>query len=748
MELSIMSEVEIKKAICTFCAGNCGVLVHVKDGRPVKIEGNKGHPISRGFICQRIPYAIKWLYHPEQLKYPLKRMGERGEGKWQRITWGQALDEIAERLGTLKEKYGAETLAVTEGTVRGALFWMRSRFCNLFGNPHNVFHPGVTCALNRYSIGQAIAGWRVCDKAMTPKKASIEKTNCVVIWGNDTTNSLQRASAWLMERRRERPLRIIVVDPRVTKIAEISDIHLRLRPGTDCALALGWANVIINEGRYDKDFIRNWTVGFDKLVERVKEYPPEKVAGITGLTIAEIVESARMYASTKPAWIIGGLAPDQIGLNGTRVEQACAICQALTGNIDVVGGSIMPNRGPANEKGALIRDSELELRDLLPKEQRVKQLGSDRFKLMTWPGYELTSGPYEKFYGVPAPAIHRMGASAPLLWRTILTRQPYPITAMISWESNPMLWAANTKLVYQAMKSPNLELYVVNEYWMTPTALLADYVLPVASWLERSYIDTIEDFADFAIGGEKAVQPLGERKEDYYFWRELGIRLGQKEYWPWETFEEHIAYRVEPMGITYEEFVQAGCLMSPLEEKKYQKYGFATPSGKFELYSSVLEKLGYDPLPFYEEPAESPVRTPEVAKEYPFILNTGGRFMPQHHSEFRHRGIGMREKHPDPLVDINTDDARELGIRDGDWIYIETRRGRIKQRARVSDRIPRGVINTEASWWFPEMPGKEPSLHGVWESNANVLALDDPECCDPLTGGWQSRALLCKVYKD
>jgi anaerobic selenocysteine-containing dehydrogenase len=550
-----------------------------------------------------------------------------------------------------------------------------------------------------------------------------------------------------MERRRERPLRIIVVDPRVTKIAEISDIHLRLRPGTDCALALGWANVIINEGRYDKDFIKNWTVGFDKLVERVKEYSPEKVAEITGLTTAEIVASARMYASTKPAWIIGGLAPDQIGLNGTRVEQACAICQALTGNIDILGGSIMPNIGPRNEKGVFVRDSVLELRDLLPKEQRAKQIGADKFKLMTWPGYELTSGPYEKFYGVPAPAIHRMGASAPLLWRTILTRQPYPITAMISWESNPMLWAANTKLVYQAMKSPNLELFVVNEYWMTPTALLADYVLPMASWMERSYIDTIEDFADFAIGGEKAIQPLGERKEDYYFWRELGIRMGQKEFWPWETFEEHIAYRVKPMGITYEEFVQAGCLMSPLEEKKYEKYGFATPSGKFELYSSILEKLGYDPLPFYEEPAESPVRTPQVAKEYPFILNTGGRFMPQHHSEFRHRGMGMREKHPDPLVDINIENARELGIRDGDWIYIETRRGRIKQRARVTDRIPRGVINTEASWWFPEMPGKEPSLHGVWESNANVLALDDPECCDPLTGGWQSRALLCKVYK-
>ena len=739
---------QIKRCICTFCAGNCGVLVYVKDGKILKIEGNKDHPISRGFICERPRYAWRWLNHPEQLKYPLKRTGERGQNRWQRITWEQAMDEIAVKLGSLKAQYGPETLASTEGTVRGALFWMRSRFCNLFGNPHNAFHPGVTCALNRYSLGQAIAGWRVCDKAMTPKKASIEKTNCLVIWGNSPTESIQRASAWMLERRRAGPLKMVVVDPRSTKFAEMADFHLRLRPGTDTALALGWANVIISQGLYDREFVSKWTLGFDKLAKRVEEYPPEKVARITGLTVEQIVDSARLYATTRPAWIIGGLAPDQIGYNGTRTEQACAICQALTGNIDILGGSMQPGIGPKNEKGSFIRDSMLELRDKLPLEQRKKQLGADRFKLMTYPGYELTSVPYEKFYGVPAPAIHRMGASAPLLWRAILSRQPYPITALISWESNPMLWAANTKLVHEALKSPNLEMYVVLEYWMTPSALMADYVLPVASWMERAYIDTIEDFADFAVCGEKAIDPLGERREDLYFWRELGRRLGQEEYWPWKNSEEMIADRVKPMGLTYDEVIEMGALMNPPIEKKYEKFGgFATPSRKFELYSTILEKLGYDPLPYYEEPAESPLRTPEVAREYPLILNTGGRFMPQHHSEFRHYGMGMREKYPDPWTEINTGDAQKLGIQDGEWVFIETRRGRIKQRARVTDRIPQGIVNCQASWWFPEMPAGEPSLHGVFESNANVLCLDEPDTLDPLTGGWQSRALLCKVYK-
>jgi thiosulfate reductase/polysulfide reductase chain A len=741
-----MSNVDIKRAMCTFCPGGCGVLVHVKDGKITKIEGNREHPVSRGFTCERMKYAIKWLYHPEQLKYPLKRAGERGENKWQRITWEQALDEIAGKLGTLKEKYGPETLVVTEGTLRGALFWMSSRFCYLFGNPHNMAHPGLSCNLNRHSISNAIVGCKVIPQDTT-SVTLIRAANCIVFWGLNHADSKPRPSALLTQERHKRHIKTIVVDPRVTKDAASADMHLQLRPGTDCALAMGWVNVIINEQLYDKDFVNNWTIGFDRLAERAQEYPPQKVAEITGLTVDEIVESARMYATSKPASILGGLATDMLGLNGTRVEQVNIICQALTGNIDIRGGSVIPAIGPRNEKGRFRRGADMELRDRLPEENKQRQLGVDRFKLMTWEGYDKMTAPYEKLFDVHVPTMHRMGISAPLVWRAILTREPYPVTAIINWESNPLMWAANTKIVHEAMKSSNLELFVVNEYWMTPTALLADYVLPIASWMERAHIDTWEDFSDTAIGGEKAIEPLAERKDDYYFWRGLGMRLGQKEYWPWETREEHIAYQLEPMGITYEEFIKTGFLRTPYKEKKYEKYGFATPSGKLELCPSILEELGYDPLPYYEEPAESPVRTPEVAKEYPFILITGGRFMPQYHSEFRHWGMGAREKSPEPIADINTKDAKKLSIRNGDWIYIETRRGRIKQKARVSNKIKAGVVNVQSSWWFPEMPAEEPSLHGLWESNANVLTIDEPDCCDPLTGGWQGRALLCKVYK-
>jgi anaerobic selenocysteine-containing dehydrogenase len=285
--------------------------------------------------------------------------------------------------------------------------------------------------------------------------------------------------------------------------------------------------------------------------------------------------------------------------------------------------------------------------------------------------------------------------------------------------------------------------------------MLADYVLPVASKFERGVLSTQEDFASTFRAGERAIKPLGERKHDYYFFRELAIRLGFGEYFPWETEEDLYNYRLKPLGITFEEAARERYIVSSdkpwtyetINPKTGKPTGFATPSGKFELYSNVLKELGYDPLPFYEEPPESPIRTPDIARDFPLILITGGRFLPQFQSEDRQLGMGMREQHPDPLVEIHPDTARELGITEGDWVYIETRRGVIKQKANITARIHPKVVNVEHNWWFPEQPGQEPWLFGLWQSNANVLTLDDPDSCDPLTGSWGMRALLCKIYK-
>jgi thiosulfate reductase/polysulfide reductase chain A len=732
----------IKKAGCCFCAVSCGMLVHVRDGKIVRIEPDPDNRLSRGFSCERPRYAIKWLYHPDQLKHPLKRVGKRGEGKWRQITWEQAITEIAAKLNELKAAYGPQTLAVFEGTYRGENIWARSRFLNLFQNPQNVFHPGVVCTLNCLATEQAVMG----DSVMaTP---DIAHTSCLVLSGMRPHESSPRTLASIMRRRSQVPLKLIVIDPIVTKIARMADIHLQLRPGTDTALFMGWINVIINEGLYDKEFVEKWTIGFDKLAERANEYHPEWVAQITGIPAEQIVASARLYATTKPAALYRGLATDQLGPNSARVSQARNAVRAICGNIDVPGGDLVPSVGPIIDGNWYIRDAQMELTERLPAAMRELQLGRDKAPLMTWSGYELTNTPWQKLHGVSQTTMHRLGAYLPALYDAILSGKPYPVKALITWGSNPLMWGPNVTRMAGILKNPKLELHMVQEYWMTPTAQLADYVLPAASWLERPMCSTQEDFTDVVWGGERAIPPLGERKDDYTFFRDLALATGQdRSDWPWETLEDVIAYRLKPLGITYEEFVQTGYILGTRKYKKYEEQGFATASGKLELASTVLEKLGGDPLPYYEEPPESPVSTPDIAKDYPLILNTGGRFMPMFQSEHRQFGIGMREKHPDPLVTIHPETAKKFGIKDGEWVWIETRRGRIKQKASLDPGILPDVVNCEASWWFPEQSGEAPCLFGVFQSNANVLTPDSEEFCDPLTGGWASRALLCRVYK-
>jgi thiosulfate reductase/polysulfide reductase chain A len=738
-------ELQVKRSICTMCGSQCGILVYVRGGKIVRIRGNPDNPVSRGFTCKRIASAIKWLYHPGQLMYPLKRVGDRGEGKWMRITYDEALDEIAEKLKGIKDKYGPHTLAVAEGTLRYAEFWMRARFMYLFGSPNN-FHPGVICGLNREVLGNSIAGFRVC-----PKLGNLQDTRCVVIQSGNPRGFHPQMAEQLRRIKELAPgrLRVIVIDPRDTGIAtEETDIHLKIRPGTDASLMLAWLRIIINEELYDKNFVRNYTFGFDKLAERVQEYTPEKVADITGIPADQIIESARVFATTKPASLLGGVGTDQIAFNSTRVEHACACLMAITGNIDIPGGRYVPTYPGVSINGKRpIRDCEMELTDKLTKEQRARLVGGEQFRLTSFSGYETWGSAYSRTYGVPAPSLHVVSASEPLLYRGIVNNDPNHIRALISWASNVMVRTANTKMVYEALKSPNLELNVVLEFTMTPTAQLADYVMPAASCLERPYWTTWEDFSDTCCFSEAAIEPMGERRDDYHFWRGLGVRLGQEEYWPWQTHEEVMEYRAKPIGLTFEELVKAAGLRPPVAFKKYEKRGFATETGKFELYSTVLEKLGYDPLPYYSEPPESYANTPDVAKEFPLILITGGRSNPQYHSEYHQMSAGMRERHVDPIVDINTETARQVGINDGDWVFIETLRGKIRQKAHVTDGILPNIVNCEASWWYPEMPGEEPRLHGLWESSANILTLDEPDICDELVGGWACRALLCRISK-
>jgi anaerobic selenocysteine-containing dehydrogenase len=403
----------------------------------------------------------------------------------------------------------------------------------------------------------------------------------------------------------------------------------------------------------------------------------------------------------------------------------------------------------------------MEHMDLLPEKQRKKQLGAGDHKLWCFPGYEMVqqaAKPYWYDKGLSAGFLP--GCHEPSIWTAILDQKPYPVRGLICGACNPLIAYPNTKRIYEALKSDNLELSIVAEQWMTPSAMLADYVFPITNWLEhpQMYTQTFQGSGSAAAMGQRVVQPLGERRSDFEFYRGLGVRLGQEKYWR-TSLEKEWDYCLEPLLSdldlkSSEEFaVKQRFWSPPAVEKRYEQIdsetgkpkGFATPTGKVELHSTILEKLGYDPLPDYTEPPETPVSQPQLAKKYPFILITGARFRPMHHSE--HRQIrSLRKLYPYPTVEINPESARQLGIGEGDWVVIETLRGKIKQKAKLTSRILPRMVECQHGWWLPEEIGEDPVLFGAFEVNVNVLTPDSEDFCDPATGAVTFGPLLCRIY--
>lgn len=739
---------EIKRALCFGCWLQAGVLATVENNRVTKLRGEPGHPVNKGWICERSKAFIEHLYHEDRLNYPLKRIGERGEGKWERIKWDDALDEVAEKLGRIKKKSGAEAVASIGGTGRGFSELFKVRFMNLFGSPNHA-NAGQWCSVVSRQIDAAIYG-AGSSRTVTPP------CKCAVIWGGNPAESFacifpQHTNA------KRKGTKYIIIDPKYSETAaRLADHWLRLRPGTDAALALGWLNVIVEEGRYDKDFVKRWCHGFSELHERIMPYTPKKVAEITWVPEKDIVQSARLYASSRPASIIWGVKSDMQGKNVTSITHAKCILRAITGNLDIKGGDMLSGPCEMVNYGAI-----LEQMDLLPAEQRKKQLGADRHKLWCFPGYERVAEAAKPYwYGKGLTAGFLPGCHEPAVWDAILEGKPYPVRGLICGACNPLVAYPNTKRIYKALKSDNLDLFVVAEQWMTPSAMLADYLFPITNWLEhpQMYTQTFQGSGNTAAIGERVIPPLHERRTDHEFYRGLGLRLGQGKYWR-STLEREWDWCLDPLLKDLNipssaEFARnQRWWIPPAVEKRYETInpdtgkprGFATPTGKVELYSTILENLGYDPLPDYQEPPETPVSRPELSKKYPFILITGARFRPMHHSE--HRQIrSLRQLYPYPTAEINPDTARQLKIGEGDWVVIETIRGKIKQKAKLTSRIPPRMVEAQHGWWFPEQIGDDPILFGVFESNVNVLTPDNDDYCDSATGAVNFGPLLCKIY--
>ncbi|MCF8026425.1 MAG: molybdopterin-dependent oxidoreductase [Desulfobacteraceae bacterium] len=725
--------VEIRRSYCGLCHPRCGTLLHIENGKVIKVTGDPDHPITRGAICERGRLMPDHIYHPQRLNYPLKRVGKKGEGRWQRVTWEQALDEVAEKLSSLKEKYGAETLTFTHGTKR-TYHWDCRRFFNLFGSP-NTCGVNNICMCPSYATEYATYGGMVLG-------SEVPGARCIVIWGCNASKSSPIGLYPQIVKARKNGAKLIVIDPRKTKEAEKADLWLQIRPGTDLALLLGWIRYIIANNLYDHEFVANWTVGFEELKAAVEPYTPEKASEITSLPPHLITDAANMYATISPAVIPFGLGLDKQGINSTQCARARAILRAITGNLEVPGGEVFSTAGEVGK----IRDAEyLELNSLIPETQRAKQLGINQYPFFGFPGWEKNSAANKKlppgYMAAPEAWISNL-AHAREVMNAIITGKPYPVTAAITLASNPLLAFPNTKRVFEALQA--LELYVVMEYYMTPSATMADYVFPASTTVEQPELWLTNGFC---MACPQGIETLYERRNSYDFYRGLGLRLGQEEYWPWKTVEEVYDHCLEPVGLTFKELVEQYGILGRMEYRRYEKFGFGTPSGKVELKSSIFEELGAASLPQYHEPLWSPMGDQRVAQDYPLILITGSRFMPMYHSEQR-QIKKARKKVPDPLVKIHPETAQKLELSEGDWALISTPLGSVRQRVRISDAMHPKMVDIQHSWWFPERDPKFPELFGVFESNANVLCPDDPEFCSPEIGSWPHSALMCRVEKE
>ena len=680
---------EIIKTDCILCVWGCGINAYVEDGRLVKVEGMTEHPLNQGSLCPRGKALVDYVYSPDRLKYPMKREN----GGWKRISWDEALDIIATKLQGVKDRYGARALAIFCGSVgveNNELAAFARRFRGAYGTP-NFLSVESNCYRSRILAHQLTFGTFLLEEP--------EKARCVILWGHDPDNSKPPLASKLYQAL-DKGLKLIVISPKRTPLAK-RGLHIPIRPGTDCALALGMLNVIISEDLYDKEFVNKYTIGFDKLAEHVKQYPPEKVEKITWVPAADIERIARTFATAESASIVQGVCALDQQINGLQTNRALAILQVVTGNVDVPGGWVN-----------------------VP----FPRLGSLHIKVEEEPIGAAEHPLFYRLWGRTSPYGQTMYFAD-----AVLTEKPYPIKALIVTGGNPALTLPDSNKIKRALEK--LDFLVVIDLFMTETAGMADIVLPACSFLERSgvgYVYAVTSSLPYILLRKKVIEPLWECWPDWRFWCELGRKMGYGGLFPWQNDEEVVEHWLKPTGLTIKQLSEQNPEGVFFADKKYdmaQKGEFRTPSKKIEIYSPTLAEHGYDPLPVHIEPNQSPISSPELVKEYPLILTTGARNLEYTHTQMRNVPR-LRQCAPEPVAEIHPYTAKKYSVADGEMIALETKRGQIKTELKVTEDLMPGVVSIP---------------HGWAEANANELTELEPR--DPITGYTELKALLCRIRK-
>lgn len=710
---------EEKYAICGICPGACGVIAELEGGKLERIRPiMKGHPV--GTVCVRGVHAKEIVYSPDRLRHPLRRLGAKGEGLFEQVSWDEAMDGIAARMKEIKAESGPEALTFYGG--RGAF---ESSLVDAFAPP-NIFVPTINGVLFPFGSPNTTGVNSLCYVSygvlasvptlgidMRNTYTDYRNAKVLVCWGaNPATDSPPTALTRMLQSKKKSGAKIIVIDPLRTEIAQRADMYLPIRSGTDGALALSLAQVAIEEGIYNEDFVDNWTEGFAEFAKYVQNFRPEIAAGITGIEASTIRELARILAQQGPAGLTmyTGLEYSNCGVQSIRAVLAL---WAITGNIDVPGGMVLRPKTPSAFK-----------RKDIPPPSNPKPIGADKYPM----------------FADMLKSAHMMEMP-----RAILNGDPYPVRGMfvvggsiLTAYPNPALWEKCLA---------KLDLLVIADRFMTGDAKYADYVLPATTMFEINSV--MKYLSGFVQMRQKVIEPVGEARNDYIILADLANRLGYGDLYP-QTEEGLINFILEgspvtiedlrknPQGMSYEKPSTGFKKFETGQLRSDGKPGFETPSGKVELASSILGKYGYDPLPTYVEPKEGPVANPELAKKYPLILNTGARIQSTFRSQ--HMNIpGLVKMQPEAQCLLHPNDAAARGIATGDKVTVETLRGKTPFAAKVTDAVQPGSVEVNVGGGSPLHPP------GWRDSNANILT--DMDNRDPISGFPVLKALLCEVKR-
>jgi len=808
---------KIVKTACRACIANCGVLAHVEDGRVVKIEGNPVDPMSKGRMCAKGLSSIQALYHPNRNKYPLQRVGERGGGKWKRVSWDDALSTIADQLLATKEQYGPEAVFASTGGGGNPEIWSIARFCNIFGTP-NWFEPGCAqCYLPRvlsYAMMYGGTDPSIADSnALEMYFPDDTPIKSLILWGTTPAYSCPASGGGAVVALRARGVKTVAIDPRLTPDAAKAQVWLPIRPGTDVALLMAWIRYILDHKLFDLDFVTKWSnlpylvdaeskmllrredatdssdsfyvwdaktgapqpmtypwddslepvldgefvvdgkvykTAYRLLWESVDEFTLEHASEICGLDPVKVEEAIRIYTDNTPGTIALGVATDQTP-NSVQAAMAAATLDILMGNVEKPGAFMQRFR----TSGVLKMPNypvPVAAR-LLPPEQLKKRLGgTDHKGLHIW------------YAGHPSSILE-----------AILTEKPYQPRVWIDRSGNKLAVVADSHKWVEAIE----KLDFIVHMFMHPTSFsaYADILLPAQEWLET---DMIVETCNTLVARQAATH-LWETMDETLFWSRLarkcadkGHELFQKSFDPefmgedlayWDSMSEFFNHLTPAVNMTWEEMKETAPFeYLPKDEwRTYYVYlqdedgkprGFNTPSKKLEVYLDTMITLGrtgrpfspidldpvevdYEPLPYYLEPVESPL----TDKEYPLTL-TSGRVPFYHHSTMRNIPA-VREMYPVPEVLLAPADAEAYGVADGDWAWVESRRGKIRGKAVVTQGIRPGTLFMER-FWNPET--LETETKGWKEMNVNVLTKVTAPFND-VVGTYTLRAFQVKVYK-